>query len=144
MLGALRSLFALYRRHFFAGTVLVLAVVGALLFAGIWLFHPVPQRDLKSPSGKYLLTATVDRNTSTVRLHLKDPKGQPLASQRTTASDVMKWALGWMPAADTVVLYSSDAGTLCYAVTPAGKLSAIKVTPALDHRAQELKKEKYQ
>ncbi len=144
MLAALRTLFGLYRRHLFAGTSLVLAALGALLLTGILLFHPVRQPDLKSPSGKYLLTASVDKNTSTLRLHLKDPKGQPLASERTRASDFMKWAVGWMPDADTVVLYSGDAGTLAYTISSAGKLTATKVTPMIDHRAQELKKEKYQ
>ncbi len=140
----LSTFFGLYRRHLFYGTAFILAVLCALLLGGILLFYPQRQPDLPSPSKKYLITATVDEGTSTVKLHLKDAKGQSISSLRTRASDVMKWALGWMPDSDTIVLYSADAGTLAYTIAPTGKITATKITTPIDLRARELKKEKYQ
>lgn len=140
----LRALLGLYRRHLFWGSTLILAVLCALLLGGILLFHPQRQPDLLSPSKKYLITATVEQANSTVKLHLKDARGQPISTLRTRASDVLKWALGWMPDSDTIVLYSADAGTLAYTIAPTGKITATKITTPIDLRAQELKKEKYQ
>jgi hypothetical protein len=55
----------------------------------------------------------------------------------------MKWALGWMKDSDTVVLYSSDRGTIAYSVAADGAFKSAQVTPEIRERAEELKKEKY-
>ncbi|CAN5707404.1 hypothetical protein BH09VER1_BH09VER1_43860 [soil metagenome] len=139
-----RLLFRFFRQHLFYGVAIVLSLLCALLLLLCIVFLPHKPVEYPSPSGKYRISASVDRNTSRVKLFLKDPKGQPVSSLRTRASDFMKWALGWMPDTDTIVLYSSDAGTLAYTIAPTGKITATKITPAIDQRARELKKAKYQ
>ncbi len=71
-------------------------------------------RQPMSPSGTYFISAIVYEGIVFVRLSSKERK--QLHQIRSGTSVYQKWAIGWMPDRDTVVLYSSDIGTLAYDV----------------------------
>lgn len=127
-----------------AGPVLAASSLAALFFAlalyGIWFPHG--EYDIKSPSGRYLVSATVGtRNCqSCIRLALKDSAGQSLGFYDTNASNAMKWTVGWMQAADIVVLYSADVGSTAYTISARGKLIPLPETPEIRDRGEQLRK----
>jgi hypothetical protein len=104
---------------------------------------------ISSPGGKYFISASINHSKADLRkylclkLELFDDKGDSIGSEQTGVSDNMKWALGWMKDSDTVVLYSSDRGTIAYSVAADGAFKSAQVTPEIRERAEELKKEKY-
>jgi len=102
----------------------------------------------KSPSGKYLLNATVNRtNTKAndyaeVLIHIYTPGKIELMQIHSKGGDANKWALGWTSSGDTIVLQSSDIGNKAWKLN-ADTLSVITLTPALNHRAGELYNAEY-
>lgn len=68
---------------------------------------------IQSPSGEYSVFATIEE-VSLIKLHLTNKEGVELHTVNSGASDAMKWALGWMPGENIVVLQSSDVGTRAY------------------------------
>jgi hypothetical protein len=119
----------------------------------IGLFAASCVRDIKSdvtksPSGKYLLNATVNRTNAEandyaeVLIHIYTPGKIELMQIHSKAGDVNKWALGWTTSGDTIVLQSSDIGNKAWTLI-ADTLSVITLTPALNHRAGELYSAKY-
>ena len=98
---------------------------------------------LNSPSGKYATLATVQDSIVYVQLHSKE--GKELHEVRSGASEYQKWAIGWMPEHDTVVLYSADFGTLAYEVVGGRllRIEDVQSDSALVQRGQELYANKY-
>lgn len=74
-----------------------------------------------SPSGVFSARAEISGNEAgptrryCVRLGIEDIKTKRWLTFQTGASDVQKWAVAWSPS-DSLVLYSSDIGTLAYDV----------------------------
>jgi hypothetical protein len=99
---------------------------------------------IQSPSGEYKIFAAIE-GVSLIHLHLTNKEGVELDTVYSGASNAMKWALGWMPDEDIVVLQSSDIGPRAYDIEN-NRLVA-KSYPFKDKhiqaRAEELKSEKY-
>ena len=97
-----------------------------------------------SPSGDYGIYATVNGPSDTlVTLHLVDASGKELYATSTGVSDAMKWAEGWMPKDDVVVLWSSDIGTSAYVVDAAVLVRLSEISDEIRIRARELYESKY-
>jgi len=109
----------------------------------------VEHGDLVSPSGRYQLSFDINdnRNDGTkykcVILKVYNTHGLLLSTFQTGASDYSKWAVGWHPINDTVILNSSDIGTYTYMITNAGVLKEIKITPDLSKLADSIFNQKY-
>ena len=105
--------------------------------------------EILSPSGRYRIVATIDQAADRAEQHphiflrLLDSSGRELFVVDSRASDYQKWALGWMPDSDTVVLYSSDIGTRVYAIEN-GQLLGIGVTASSQARACQLYEIRYE
>ncbi|MGK7888186.1 MAG: hypothetical protein AB4042_02565 [Leptolyngbyaceae cyanobacterium] len=108
-----------------------------------FVFAPLP-----SPSGQYFVDVTVNQSNTDpatylcLVLHLLDGQRQERSRLQTTASNRMKWAIGWMPDPDIVVLYSSDIGTTAWSVST-GDFEAMTVSPAIRRWGEQLKSDKY-
>ena len=109
-------------------------------------YHGPP---LASPSGQYAVFATVNRTARSspdyayVVIHLLDAEDSELQVYRSRAGDANRWALGWMPGSDVVVLQSSDVASMAFRIA-GGALE--EITPLDEHmraRAEILKAEKY-
>lgn len=106
-------------------------------------FTPLP-----SPSGRYHLNVTVNQSNADpttylcLVIHLLDEQGQELAIFQTHASHRMKWAIGWMPPTDVVVLSSRDVGTVAWTVNP-NEFEPVPVNPAMLKWAEQLQTAKY-
>ncbi len=122
-------------------------VLTAVLLSLVLLLKVCAQRGqppVESPSGEYNVFATVEE-VSLIRLHLTNKEGVELDTVYSGASDAMKWALGWMPDEDVVVLQSSDIGTRSYDIVNnrfVAKSESSK-DKRIQSRAYELKAEKY-
>lgn len=99
---------------------------------------------IQSPSGEYSIFATIEE-VSLIHLHLTNKEGVELDTVYSGASDAMKWALGWMPDEDVVVLQSSDIGTRGYDIVDNRLVAKSKAfeDKRIQARAEELKSEKY-
>ena len=103
-----------------------------------------------SPSGKYAISARVNRTDKNhpdythVVIHLTNAAETELLDvHRSRAGDVMKWAPGWMPNEDIVILQSSDVGSMAFRIE---NDSLVEITPISDEmsaRAEILKAKKY-
>ena len=128
-------------------TMRIAAILGMILLVSC---GPVmtPNARIISPSRKYMLIALLNedkadtRHWHCVRLVLLTHSGETLSAVQTGASNIQKWAAGWMENDDIVVLQSSDIGTTAYNVV-SNTLTAIQITPEIEDRAIELKKLKY-
>ena len=81
-----------------------------------------------------------------VSVHLADAEGVEIYAVQSSASDAIKWALGWMSDQDIVVLQSSDIGTTAYDVIDnrlEPRVDAFK-NVEIQARADELYAERYQ
>lgn len=102
-----------------------------------------------SPSGKYKAAATVNRDRTDrtkylcLKLHISDAAETQVTVIQTSASNTAKWALGWMPNKDIVVLYSADIGTQAYRPAAKGIFNSVEVTDEIIRRGKQLKEEKY-
>jgi hypothetical protein len=127
----------------------VLVVAAALVLASCFRVEDHLGSTVPSPSGQYGVFATVnltDPDAADYRgviVHLLDAEGRELASIDTNASNVHKWALGWMPDADIVVLMSADIGTRVYRVLGTG-WEEVARTAAIEARACELYEARYE
>jgi hypothetical protein len=105
-------------------------------------------RKYTSPSGNYLVSASVNKDKSDktkylcLKLYLWNNSQDKLFSLQTEASSTMKWALGWMETADIVVLYSSDIGTRAYSINN-NRLDPIELSQDIIKRGDDLKYKKY-
>ena len=61
----------------------------------------------------------------------------------TGASDAMKWAVGWTPTEDVVVLYSSDIGTIAYDIENGQLVKIQRIDPEIRNHAERLYENKY-
>ncbi len=110
----------------------------------------IPHEDgpFVSPSKNYTLIAEVGFTSTMVHLLVGNQKGQVIDKVDTRASDVHKWAAGWMNHGDTIVLQSSDIGTRAYSMLT-GKIQEIDIysdtvqARAILRRAEQLKELKY-
>ncbi|MEM7432930.1 MAG: hypothetical protein AAF351_13490 [Pseudomonadota bacterium] len=87
--------------------------------------------------------ATDPETGAIVNLHLLDSSGAELSVTRSGASDVMKWAVGWLPDKDVVVVWSSDIGVLAYSVESDQLVIVEQIDGAILARAHELYDSKY-
>ncbi len=124
-----------------------LAAVGMLLLVGCGPMMK-PEERVASPSGAFVVAAIPNEDTTDpakhlcLRLVLMTPTGATLSALQTGASDVQKWAVGWMETGDVVVLQSSDIGTLAFTVV-SNQLDQVALTPPIEARAAQLKQSKY-
>jgi hypothetical protein len=104
---------------------------------------------LVSPTGGYAIFATVNRTDrdrpdyAFVVIHLLDPEGKELQVYRSRAGDASKWALGWMPDADVVILQSSDVGSMAFEISEDHLKEISPLNEVMKSRAKILKAEKY-
>ena len=130
--------------------VSLLVLVLPLLVLGCRRRSSMTQRySYGSSSGNYQVIVTTNRDKTDetkylcLQLHLADAGGRELHVLQTGASNTMKWALGWMPEKDVVVLYSSDIGTTAYELTPEGRLRQVNATDQIVVRGKQLNGQKY-
>lgn len=127
----------------------LLITLAAIVLLGASGCSTSDQTPVVSPSGSYSVSASVDtknrqsRNYAIVMLHLVGESGEEFLPVRTGAGDAQKWALGWMPTQDVVVLYSSDIGTLAYEIEDTGLVRIDKLSDDIRRRADELYSTKY-
>ena len=104
---------------------------------------------VQSPSGKYAVFSTVNRTNRSrpdyayVVIHLTDGSGKELHVYRSRAGDANKWALGWMPEKDVVILQSSDVGAMAFRIDEERLLEISHMSDEMSTRAKVLKAEKY-
>ena len=129
--------------------VLLFLTISLCLFTGCRWKRTSLSTAVFSPSGKYKAAAEVnfDRKDKTkylcLKLHLSDAAAKQVTVIQTSASDTQKWALGWMPDEDIVVLYSADIGTRAYRPAAKGIFNSVEVTDEIIRRGKQLKEEKY-
>ena len=117
-------------------TLLAIALFSVASFASA-------QNDITpSPSGDFGIFATVDSDLL-VNIHLTDELNEEVFQLNTRASDVMKWAVGWMPGMDVVVLYSSDIGIQAYVASENQLVEVRFLDLELESHARDLYREKY-
>jgi hypothetical protein len=117
----------------------LLSLVALLNFCARTAHPPIT-----SPSGEYRIFATIEE-VSLIKLHLTNKEGVELHAVNSGASDAMKWALGWMPGENVVVLQSSDIGTRAYDIVDnrlVAKPGAFE-NKRIQARAKILKSQKY-
>jgi hypothetical protein len=96
-----------------------------------------PAGPLVSPSGAFSSTTEISGGEAgptrrlCVRLRVTDIKAQREITFQTGASDVQKWALAWSPA-NSLVLYSSDVGTLAYEMNGGQIVERVPTAPELE------------
>lgn len=111
------------------------------------LFLDEETKMMKSPTGKYLTKATVNRTDKSeedyayVIIHVYDGQ-EKLFDFNSEAGDAQKWALGWTIKGDTIVLQTSDIGDRAWIIDTNGP-KEIEMTNELYSRAKTLKAEKY-
>lgn len=102
--------------------IALLVTVAGCLGSGPHALAPIP-----SPNQSLIVTPSVNRSQSNptkylcIAFDITDVAGGRLHHVQTSASDRMKWALGWYDDA-TVVLYSSDIGTYAWRLTENGTI----------------------
>ncbi|WP_133257081.1 hypothetical protein [Hymenobacter edaphi] len=85
-------------------------------------FSDFKEGPFPSPSGAYAVVAKVNRmhkerdDYADVKLLLLNREKQVIDSVNSKAGDASKWAAGWMPNGDTVVLYSADIGSKAWSI----------------------------
>jgi hypothetical protein len=78
-----------------------------------------------------------------VRLKLYNLSGELLSTFQTGASNYSKWATGWHPLNDTIILNSKDIGTYAYKINHSQTLEEVKITPELNQLADNIFNRKY-
>ena len=102
-----------------------------------------------SPSGKYTVFAKVNRTDQNrpdyahVVIHLTDVTGKELQVYCSRAGDANKWALGWMPNEDIVILQSSDVGSMAFRIENDSLVEIVPISDEMSFRAEILKAKKY-
>ena len=102
---------------------------------------------LSSPSGAFIVSPEISgaeagpTRRGCVLLQITDTKNKRTLRLQTGASDYQKWALAWSPT-DTLVLYSSDIGTLAYDVQ-SGQILEREPSPAEKDFGREAYEKKY-
>ena len=76
-------------------------------------------------------------------IHLTDKNNNEIEPMHTGASEVMKWAIGWMPEEDVVALYSSDIGSYAYIIENQKLIKLKYITNEMCLRAIDLYDKKY-
>lgn len=94
-----------------------------------------------SPSGSYSFYTSIENFN--IIIHLLDKNNNEISVVDTRASDVMKWAVGWIPKKDTVVLYSSDIGSYAYIIENQKLIKLKYLTKEMCLRANDLYGKKY-
>jgi hypothetical protein len=102
-------------KWFWTGIVIVAALCGCK--------SAVVEKDLglrmPSPSGKYILAVNESAKPNEppqISLELRDTAGNALDVARTDVAANTKWAVGWAPGEDVMVV-SSDKGTSVYIIS---------------------------
>lgn len=99
---------------------------------------------LASPSGAFSVTTEISGDEAgptrrlCVRLKIIDASAKSEIAFQTGASDMQKWAVAWSPS-NSLVLYSSDIGTLAYDIK-----GAHIVERAPDATEQEVGRQAYE
>ena len=111
------------------------------------LFIDEETKLIESPTGSYLIKATVNRTNKSkedyayVIINVYDGQ-EKLFDFNSEAGDAQKWALGWTAKGDTIILQTSDIGDRAWIIDTNGP-KEIEMTNELYSRAKELKAEKY-
>ncbi len=93
-----------------------------------------------SPSENYSFYTSIE---NFIIIHLVNQNKDEISVIDTRASDVMKWAIGWMPKKDTIVLYSSDIGSYAYIIENQKLIKLEHLTKEMCLRANNLYEKKY-
>lgn len=102
---------------------------------------------LPSPSGNFVALAEISgaeagpTRRDCVRLKITDTKNKVVVVYQTGASDFQKWAFAWVPG-DSLVLYSSDIGTLSYDIR-SGQIIERTPTSAEEEIGRQAYEQKY-
>lgn len=122
--------------------LLAVAVVGCA---------PTAPTTVPSPTGVWSVTASINESKSDPRKYLcvvldvEDvTTGDHIHRVQTSASDTMKWAIGWY-GDDTIVLHSSDIGTSAWIVSDDRTVSELEspLPAEILSRGQQLKDQKH-
>jgi hypothetical protein len=107
-----------------------------------------PAERVASPSGTFVVAAISNESKSDptkyrcIRLILEHRNGNSLSAVQTGTSDDHKWAVGWMPTGDIVVLQSSDIGTQAFTVQ-SNALVQTTISTEIEVLAKQLEQAKY-
>ena len=110
-----------------------------------------PMQTFVSSTGLYKFSTEINQDKTDptkylcVQLNLFNKEGNKLFSLQTKVSDNMKWAIGWYPKCDTIVLNSKDVGVYAWRIGEDKKqLEEITISPEINTIADSIFKNKYQ
>jgi|SRR5436190_2471838 hypothetical protein len=109
----------------------------------------VPANFIESPSRRYQLKVDLNRdksdekNYNCVALAICDTSYRELSRLQTGASNNMKWAVGWYPVHDTLILNSKDIGVHAYKISENHQLLNIPVGKEIEQQAEIIFTSKY-
>ncbi|MEN8128028.1 MAG: hypothetical protein ABFR90_09530 [Planctomycetota bacterium] len=128
---------------------IIIGAVGLFLTGCLRRSDDQWENELLSPSGHYKVSVSRNNDKSDktkwlcLKIHIKNSAEKEVDVIQTSASDTMKWALGWMKDKDVVVLYSSDIGTYGYIITKDEKLEKVETGDSIAERGRDLYEKKY-
>ena len=102
-----------------------------------------------SPSKRYRLQFDINESHKDplkykcVVLRLYNSSGKLLDTFQTGVSDYSKWAIGWHPLNDTIIVNSKDIGCYAYKISNSKALEKIHVTANLKELADSIFNKKY-
>jgi len=92
-----------------------------LLLALCILFLPQKPPEYTAPSGKYRVSAVLDKDTSPREASSPRHRRPPTLHPAHFRFPFREVGAGWMPSSDTIVLYSGESGPLAYTISRGGK-----------------------
>lgn len=113
------------------------------------LYTRKPPEIISSPSGLYKLKIELNQDKTDktkyhcVLLTLYDKDFNEITRLQTGVSNTMKWAVGWYPNKDTVIVNSKDIGTKAYHLTDTRRLDTITVTEDINSISENMLQKKY-
>jgi hypothetical protein len=119
------------------------SVVLFILFVGVLCTgpdRPSQHEPRISPNGEFKMVTELHEGTI-VRMKISQTDGTPMGEIDTRASNVMKWAAGWVDD-ETLVIYSSDIGIYAWERAENDWQTAT-VTKAICEKGMKLMEDKY-
>ncbi len=126
-----------------------LLIIFCAIFLGSCLNTGKPSETILSPSGNFGLKTEINNNKQDgskylcVKLLLLDNADKQLSGLQTGCSDVMKWAIGWHPVNDTIIMNSRDRGIYAWRIDKSKQLISLENTSEIDSLAGIILKKKY-
>ena len=120
-----------------------------LLALSSCLYMREPAEIISSPSGLYKLKIDLNKGKADkakydcVLLTLYDKDFKEITKLQTRASNNIKWAVGWYPNKDTIIVNSKDIGIYAYHLMDTKHLDTITVTNDTNSIAETILQKKY-